>query len=235
MTNPLPAGYTRVKAVHSLDELLNTPLADGINALCWSRSLPGDFGEVVTLLGAGEGITTVDEDRLRALPASAAGRTAIDILLEDQRALREHGLAPNLDCIHGYLRDESPGPVATDVFSFHADSATVEADTYLCTYHGACSEGLRNDEAVRRVDVPATRAELLRLHGRADDAGFVEYLADHCYDLHYVPIGQARPFSFGLGNLWRIAIAWPGCPVPPCIHRAPTTLPGDPPRLLLIS
>jgi hypothetical protein len=236
MTLPiLPADYTRIKCVHSLDELVSTRFADGINALCWARTLPGDFAEVVTLLGTGEGITTIDEDRLRDLPASAAGRTAIDILLEDQRALREHGLAPNLDCIRGYLRDESPGPVATDVFSFHADSATVEADTYLCTYHGACSEGLRNDEAVRRVDVPSTRAELLQLYGGADDAGFLEYLADHCYDLHYVPIGQARPFSFGLGNLWRIAIAWPGCPVPPCVHRAPTTLPGDPPRLLLIS
>ena len=27
----------------------------------------------------------------------------------------------------------------------------------------------------------------------------------------------------------------PGSPVPPCIHRAPETHPGDPPRLLLIS
>ncbi|MBE2216313.1 MAG: hypothetical protein IAE82_20740 [Opitutaceae bacterium] len=231
----LPADYPRIKRVHSLDDLVSTRFADGVNALCWARTLPGDFGEVVALLGASDGITTIEEDSLRDLPASAAGRTAIDILLEDQRTLREHGLTPNLDCIHGYRRDESPGPVATDVFSFHADSATVEADTYLCTYHGACSEGLRNDEAVRRVDVPATRAALLEFYGGADDAGFLEYLADHCYDLHYVPIGQARPFSFGLGNLWRIAIAWPGCPVPPCIHRAPATGPGDPPRLLLIS
>lgn len=235
ISSTLPSDYTRIKQVRSLDELLNTPFTDGINALCWPRTLPGDFGEVVTLLGAGEGITPIDEARLLALPASAAGRTAIDILLEDQRALRDHGLAPGLDCIHAYLRDESPGPVATDVMSFHADSATIEADTYLCTYHGACSEGLRNDEAVRRVDVPETRSELLRLYGGADDDGFLEYLADHCYDLHYVPIGRAQPFSFGLGNLWRIAIAWPGSPVPPCVHRAPTTLPGDPPRLLLIS
>lgn len=83
--------------------------------------------------------------------------------------------------------------------------------------------------------MPSTRAELLRLYGGTDHAGFFEYLADHCYDLYHVPIGPARPFSFGLGNLWRIAIAWPGCPVPPCIHRAPATLPRDPPRPLLIS
>ena len=36
-------------------------------------------------------------------------------------------------------------------------------------------------------------------------------------------------------NLWRIATDHPGCPVPPCIHRAPATLPGASPRLLLIS
>jgi len=236
MTAPtLPADYARFKRVHSLDELVSTRFADGVNALCWARTLPGDFGEVVALLGTGAGITTIDEDQLRDLPASAAGRTAIDILLEDQRALRDHGLAPNLDCIRGYRRDESPGPVATDVFSFHVDSATAEVDTYLCTYHGAPSEGLRQDEAVRRVDVPATRAALLELYGGEDDAGFLEYLADHCYDLHYVSVGQAQSFSFGRGHLWRIATAWPGCPVPPCIHRAPTTLPDDPPRLLLIS
>jgi hypothetical protein len=45
----------------------------------------------------------------------------------------------------------------------------------------------------------------------------------------------ARPYSFGTGNMWRIAIAWPGCPVPPCIHRAPESVAGAPPRLLLIS
>ena len=127
------------------------------------------------------------------------------------------------------------GPVATDVFSFHADSAPVEADTWLCTYHGLPSEGLRNDEAHRRVDIPATRAELLKLFGGDDDADFRAYLKENCYDLHYAAVPEARPFSFGLGNLWRIAVDYPGSPVPPCIHRAPATLPGQPPRLLLIS
>ena len=140
-----------------------------------------------------------------------------------------------LNCIHGYPRDEDAAPVATDVFSFHADSAPVEADTWLCTYHGLPSEGLRNEEAQRRVDMPATRAELLRNFGGADDEEFRIHLNEHCYDLHYVPVAQARPFSFGVGHLWRIAVEYPGNPVPPCIHRAPTTQPGDAPRLLLIS
>ena len=233
----LPVGYSRIKVVQSFQELVTTPFAGGINALCWPRALPGDFGEVVARLGAeeAEAITTLDEARLRALPVSPAGRVAIDQMLADLRRLRELGRDPALNCIHGYPRDEEPGPVATDVFSFHADSAPVEADTWLCTYHGPASEGLRNDEAQRRVDVPATRAELLQLYDGEDDASFREYLNENCYDLHYAPAPAARPFSFGMGHLWRIAVDWPGSPVPPCIHRAPDTRPGQPPRLLLIS
>ena len=228
-------GYPRIKRVKSFQELVATPFGDGINALCWPRTLAGDFGEVVEHLGAGEGIPTPDEARLASLPVSAAGRVAIEILLEDARRLREHDRDPVLNCIHGYPRDEDAGPVRTDVFSFHADSAPVEADTWLCTYHGPASEGLRNDEARRRVDLPETRAELLQLFGGEDDDDFLAYLNEHHYDLHSAPIPQARPFSFGLGNLWRVAVDWPGSAVPPCIHRAPGTLPGEPPRLLLIS
>jgi hypothetical protein len=231
----LPPDYTRIKRVRSFQELASTPFADGVNALCWERTLPGDFGEVLGLLGrSSEAIVTLDEARLKALPASAAGRIAIAILLADLLLLRERDLDPALNCIHGYPRDEQPGPVPTDVFSYHADSATTEADTWLCTYHGPASEGLRNDEARRRVDVPAIRTELLQLYGGADGDGFLRYLNENCYDLHYAPVPHAQPFSFGLGNLWRIATDYPGSPVPPCIHRAPATLPGQA-RLLLIS
>ncbi len=230
-----PPGYRRVKVVGSFDELITTKFADGINALCWERALPGDFGEIVRLLGTTDGMTALDESRLAALPLSAEGRTAANILIEDLRLLHAQGLAPVLDCIQAYPRDEDAGPVRTDVYSFHADSAPVEADTWLCTYFGPSSEGLRNDEAKRRVEIPATRAELLREFGGNDDADFLDHLRECCYDLHYAPSENAQPFSFGLGNLWRIATDWPGSAVPPCIHRAPETLPSDPPRLLLIS
>jgi hypothetical protein len=231
----LPPTYPRVKRVHSFRELITTPFADGINALCWERTLSGDFGEVVERLGAREEIATLDEALLLSLSVGKAGRLAIDHLLEDYHLLENNGLEPVLNCIRDYPRDENPGPVPTDVFSFHADSATVETDTYLCTYHGPPSEGLRNDEALRRVDIPETRAELLKHFGGNDNDAFREYLKENCYDLHYAPVSSARPFSFGVGNLWRIATDYPGCPVPPCIHRAPTTLRGAPPRLLLIS
>lgn len=231
----LPADYSRIQRVTSFQELVTTPFANGVNALCWERTLPGDFSEVAGHLGGGAEITPLDETRLLALPVSVAGRVAIDGMLEDLQRLRDMGLAPELNCIQAYPRDEEPGVVRTDVYSFHADSATVETDTYLCTYYGATSEGLRHEEAQRRVDIPETRAELLKLYGGQDDADFQDYLNEHCYDLHYAALPQARPFSFGLGNLWRIAVDYPGCPVPPCIHCAPETQPDQLPRLLLIS
>ncbi len=232
----LPPDYACIKRVNSFRELTTTRFTDGVNALCWPRTLAGDFGEVVALLGnSGEAITTLDEARLNSLPVSAAGLIAIDVLLADLKLLRDHELDPILNCIHGYPRDEEPGPVPTDVFSFHADSAPVEAYTYLCTYHGPASEGVRNEDAQRRVDIPATRAELLKLFSGEDNADFRKFLNENCYDLHYAPGPHAQPFSFGLGNLWRIAIEYPGSPVPPCIHRAPATQPGDAARLLLIS
>ncbi len=230
-----PAGYTRIKSVSSFEELLATPFADGLNALCWERTLAGDFEEVVERLAHGEDIHPVDVPDLRSLGLSAAGCAARDVLIADLELLRGAGLAPSLDCIRGYPRDEAPGVVSTDVYSFHADSATAPADTYLCSYTEAASEGLRNEEALRRIDIPETRAALLRCFGGEDNEAFCEYLAENCYDLHYAPVPNARPFSLGLGNLWRIAVDYPGSPVPPCIHRAPITRPGRPPRLLLIS
>ena len=231
----LPPDYPRIRRVSGFQELIRTPWSDGVNALVWERSLPGDFREVVERLGSGEGIVALEAAALRALPLSATGRQAVDVMLADLELLQAHDLAPVLNCIHDYPHDDQPGPVATDVFSFHADSATVEADTWLCTYHGASSEGLRHEDTQRRVDQPATRAELLRLYGGADGAGFREFLHEHCYDLHYAAAAGAMPFVFGLGNLWRIATEWPGATVPPCVHRAPRQLPGQPPRLLLIS
>ena len=231
----LPSDYRRIQVVNSFEELVSTPFAGEVNALCWQRNLAGNFEEVVELLGLNDGMTTLHDTRLRALPLSAAGRMAVETLIADQQLLRARGLSPILDCIHGYPRDELSEVVPTDVYSFHVDSAPIPTDTYLCSYTEAASEGLRNEESRRRVDSPETRAALLELFGGEDDEEFQEYLTECCYDLHYDPLPHARPFSFGLGNLWRIAIQYPGLPVPPCIHRAPATLPGRPPRLLLIS
>jgi hypothetical protein len=230
-----PADYRRIQRVASFHELVTTPFADGVNALCWPRALPGDFGEVVRLLGANEGIVTLDEARLRALPVGAAGRIAVSILLEDQQRLRDHGLSPSLDCIHAYPRDEEPAVVPIDVHSFHADSATVETDTYLCTYHGAASEGLRNEEARRHVDDPRPSPNC------ANTWAAIPRPSSSPSCTNWVTTSTTPPPR----RLSRSVLAWAisgaspwstrAVPVPPCIHRAPLPGPDQPPRLLLIS
>src|SRR5215204_4291761 len=102
MTSFTPPNHPRIKTVKNFQELVSTPFGNGINALCWERTLSGDFSEVVERLGVSEEITTLDDAQLNSLPVSAAGRAAIDIMLEDQRLLRAHGLSPIVDCIQSY-------------------------------------------------------------------------------------------------------------------------------------
>lgn len=232
-TIPRSAAH-RVRMVGSFEELIAARFAGDVNALCWPRQLPGNYQEIIDRLAADDGLTTIDDD-LDALALSAAGCVARDVIRADLALLRAHDLAPTLDCIVGYPRDPAAGVIATDVYSFHADRAPIEADTWLCTYVGQSSEGLANECAIRRVDQPDIRAQLLKASGLPDGEAFAAYLAEHSYDLHYAALAGAEPYTFGVGNLWRIAIAHPESPVAPCIHRAPSTRPGDPSRLLLIS
>jgi hypothetical protein len=225
---------SHVHVVDSFEALLAAPFEGACSAICWERTLTGDFDEVVRSLGAGDGVTAFHADDLEGLRVGAAGALAVAVLLEDLRRLREAGHAPELSCVGRYPQD-AVGLVPTDVHSFHVDSATAPTETFLCSYTGPASEGLRRDEAVRRVEVPEVRAALLAHFGGADDEAFVARLCAQHLDLHFAPLPGARPYSFGVGNLWRIAVQYPGCPVPACIHRAPMTTPGAPHRLLLIS
>jgi hypothetical protein len=88
-----------------------------VNALCWERPLPGDYAEVVAKLGPGEGIVSLDEDRLRSLKLTAYGLLAIEQMLGDLALLRDAGRDPARNIIYGYPRDEEGGPVPTDVAS----------------------------------------------------------------------------------------------------------------------
>jgi hypothetical protein len=223
-----------VRCVTSFEELVNANFADGVNALCWPRTLPGDFAEVDAQLNPGIGILSLTDDMLNALPLSPEGRIAVEVMLQDYHRLQQHGLQPELNCLNGYLPPPEPPLLRTDVCSWHADSATCPADTWLCTYWGASSEALPNTQAIRHVDMPETRARLLKAYGGADDEAFIEWLADHYYDLHYAALPGAQPLRFGIGNLWRVATLHDGSPVPPCIHRAPDPVSGQK-RLLLIS
>lgn len=232
MSAPTPGN---VQLVDSFKELRTTPFTGSVNALCWQRTLTGDYAEVVAQLGHGEGIVSVPAKTLQGLTLSPAGRLAVEQMLTDLKLLEEQALAPLLNIIHDCVWSPDGGLVPTEVLSFHVDSAPVEVDTWLCTYHGAGSEGLRNSDAVRKVEQPTIRAALLQEYGGTDDEAFEEWLNDACYDRHYAALPGAIPYPFGTFNLWRIATLWPGSPVLPCIHRAPLTAPSDVPRLLLIS
>lgn len=230
-----PAENNRVLRVRSFEELVESRFGNGVNAFCWPRVLKGDYAEVVERLAVKEAMEVLDAERLRALDLSAQGRVAVAQMLEDLGRLAERGLDPLLNCIREYPRDEDAVGLPTHVYSFHVDSAPIEADTFLCTYHGLASSGLHNEEAIRRVEVPETRAMLLNVYGGDDGEGFQEFLSENCLDLHYEALPGARPYDFGVGSLWRIAVEYPGSPVPPCIHRAPEATYADEPRLLLIS
>lgn len=223
----------QIHVVDHFEALADFRFENDINAVCWPRELPGDFAEVANSLDVPQGITHLNSRLLHGLGLSAAGQKAVEVMMEDLDRLQERQLLPTLDCVNGYTH-ETQSPLRTDVGSFHADSATAEVDTWLCTYHGASSEGLRNEEAICRVDMPEMREKLLHLYGGGDDEGFTEWLEDHFHTLHYSPLPAAMPFQFGTGNLWRIALRYPGSPVPPCIHRAPDPVPGEK-RLVLIS
>jgi len=236
MSSSLP-DYFRIRRVGSFEELVSTPFSHGINALCWQRQLPGDFEALAACFSGLDEITPLDADIIQQYSAAmtAGAKIAAACLLEDLERLSARGLQPSVECVPAYPRDDVDAIVPTDVYSFHADRAPIQADTYLCSYNEAATEALPNEEAARYTDIPETRAALLARFTEEGGGDFETYLRENCLDLHYRALSGARPYSFGFGHLWRIAIEYPGCPVPPCIHRAPETAPGRPPRLLLIS
>jgi hypothetical protein len=141
MHSPAFLSESHVRMVGSFEELIATPFRDGVNALCWPRTLDGDFGEVVVKLGLGQGITTLDAETLHALPLSPAGQKLRRVHACGSSPAQRARARTVLNGINGYVQPEETGPVRTDVCSWHADSATAEVDTWLCTYHGASSEG----------------------------------------------------------------------------------------------
>ncbi|PUZ27031.1 hypothetical protein GA0116948_104198 [Chitinophaga costaii] len=222
----------QIHCVTNFQDLVATPFSGAVNAVCWTRKLVGDFSEIVEKVAHNGNITIVEQDDLRALLLSEQGQLAREMLLHDMKALEAQGASPMLNVINQYDRDDINSFFPTDVYSFHADYAPEPLDTFLCTYYGEPSEILPNSQAVKKVLIPEIRDALQQqYHGASEDFEF--FLSEHCYDLHYQPIPNACPIKVGLGNLWRLAVDYPGSPVLPCIHRAPREKPGQP-RLLLI-
>jgi hypothetical protein len=228
----LPPTSHQINNVTNFEDLVATPFKGAINAICWNRTLTGDFAEIVNKVALTENITVLDQEELGALQLSEQGQLARDIILHDWQLLTAHGAAPVLNVIRCYERDDAGPFFPTDVYSFHADRSPVPTDTFLCTYYGAPSEILPNAQAQQKVLVPEIRAALKKQCGGAAE-GFETFLREHFFDLHYQATPGAQPVSLGNGHLWRLAIDHPLSPVLPCIHRAPEEKTGEH-RLLLI-
>lgn len=218
--------------VSSFSELVTTDFHETVNSLCWKRSLNGDFKEIVSKLQLNEDITVVSTENLLELKLSENGEIAREIILKDMQLLTDFGALPTLNLLKKYERDDEFDFISTDVYSFHVDRSPILADTFLCTYYGASSDILPNDEAVQKILIPEIRGKLKELHRGSED-DFETFLEENFFDLHYEPKKNSSTINLGQANLWRLAVDHPEQKVLPCIHRAPVENDGEY-RLLLI-
>ncbi len=210
----------QVQCVTNFQDLVSTPFQGDRNAMGWVRDLVGDFAEIVEKVPFDGNMTILHPDELRELPLSEQGNLARQIILNDFELLKAHGADPTINLIRHYERDKNHPFFPTDVYSYHVDRSTVPADTFLCTYYGRSTEIVPNAQAIQKVRIPEVR-DALKKEYQGADADFELYLKEHFYDLHYQPLPAARPFSVGVGHLWKLAIDYPESGVLPCLHRAP--------------
>ena len=222
----------QIQYVTNFHDLVTTPFHGNINAICWTRELIGDFGEIVNQIEVQDNMVELHPDELHELVLSAQGKLARDILLHDMKLLEAHGASPSLNIINYYERDDCYPFFPTDVYSFHVDRAPIAADTILCTYYGECSEILPNAQGTQKVLIPEIRDELKKIYDGADE-DFESFLSENFFDLHYQAKPDAQPIKLGVGHLCRLAIDHPESKVLPCLHRAPKEKNGQK-RLLLI-
>ncbi|MDV7445211.1 DUF1826 domain-containing protein [Acinetobacter baumannii] len=231
MTNTF-SDHKQVEVVSTFAELVNTHFQGNKNAICWHRNLVGDFKEIVNKLQLKENITEVSVEDLLALQLSEKGNLARTTILEDIELLSDFGASPVLNLLKNYERDEELDFISTDVYSFHVDRSPIETDTFLCTYHGAASDIVPNDQVEQKVLIPEIREKLKALHD-GPEAEFESFLTEYFFDLHYQPKPDAQPINLGIGHIWRLAVDHPTQKVLPCVHRAPVEKDGEY-RLLLI-
>jgi hypothetical protein len=230
--NPTFSNHKQIGTVTTFEELTTTAFVGERNALCWHRNLEGDFHEIVSQLHLKEAITEVTPSDLWALQLSEQGQLARATILNDLQLLTDCGAAPVLNLLRCYERDTDFDFITTDVYSFHVDRSPIATDTFLCTYHGAASDLIANDQAVAKVQIPEIRAQLKALHD-GPETEFDDFLKENYFDLHYQAVPNAVPTNLGVGHLWRLAVDHPTQKVLPCIHRAPIETDGVL-RLLLI-
>ena len=223
---------SQIGTVSGFSELVHTDFKGERNALCWYRNLDGDFNEIVAKLKIKENITEVYHKDLLALQLSEKGNLAREIILNDLRLLTDFGASPSLNLLKCYERDDEFDFISTDVYSYHVDRSPIATDTFLCTYHGAASDIISNEQAEQKILIPEIRKKLAALHNGPSEE-FENFLKENYFDLHYQAQPHVAPINLGLGHLWRLAVDHPKQQVLPCIHRAPIEKEGEY-RLLLI-
>jgi hypothetical protein len=226
------SGNPQVGMVSDFSELVETEFQGVINALCWPRDLKGNFEEIVSKIPLKENITEISAKDLLALELSDEGNVAREIILHDLKQLAGFGALPSLNVLKCYERDKELDFFSTDVYSYHVDRSPVGTDTFLCTYYGAASDIIPNDQVTQKILVPEIREQLKQLH-EGPETEFEDFLKDCFFDLHYQPNPGAQPTNLGNGHLWRLAVDHPDQNVLPCVHRAPVENEGEY-RLLLI-
>ena len=216
----------------SFNELVNTSFYDETNAFCWERDTKGNFEEIVLKLQLKTDITEITIDDLLALNLSDEGELARAIIINDIALLTEFGASPSLNLLKCYARDDEFDFISTDVYSYHVDRSPIPTDTYLCTYYGAASDIIANDDVEQKILIPGIRTQLFELY-EGPIEGFEDFLTEYFFDLHYQAKPNTEPINLGNGNLWRLAVDHPYQPVKPCVHRAPVENKNEY-RLLLI-
>ncbi|MCY0977681.1 DUF1826 domain-containing protein [Chryseobacterium wangxinyae] len=223
---------TQIQTVSTFSDFIDTAFEGEKNAIFWMRNLEGDFVEVVSKLALKDDITEISPEDILSLHLSKNGDIARKIILNDLKTLSDSGAKPTLNLLKNYERDLEFDFISTDVYSFHVDRSPIPTSTILCTYYGAPSEILPNNQAVQKIMIPEIRAKLRELHtGSYED--FNTFLEEYFFDLHYEPKPNAQPINLGIGHLWKLSVDHPEQKVLPCIHRAPKEN-KDEFRLLLI-
>ena len=218
--NNIFSNNDQISFVSSFPELVHSHFKGNMNAICWFRNLVGDFKEIIDKLELDENIAEISVQDLLALELTQNGELAREIILQDIQFLTDFGASPSLNLLKNYDRDDELDFISTDVYSFHVDRSPIETDTFLCTYHGASSDIIANDQVQQKILIPEIRAKLKELHD-GSDAEFDDFLEEYFFDLHYQPKPDANLVNLGTGHLWRLAVDHPTQQVLPCVHRAP--------------
>lgn len=231
----IPPQYSQseqIGVVDSFYNLLHQPFKGKINAYGFLRQFDANFREIIEVLNNENLIVDIAIDDLKQLTLSPSGEMAKQIIIEDFQRLQDFGAQPNLNIINSYPKDDEFDFISTDVYSFHVDRSPIPTSTILCTYFGASSDIIANNQVVQKIKVPTIREQLKSTFNLSEDE--IEIFAvENYFDMHFHLLSEAKPINLGNHHIWRLAVDHPNQQVLPCVHRAPTEN-VDEPRLLLI-